>query len=80
MCRVLADDGVIYDTPEHISEFLHSKGQSIRPVRYLFPANVVVYYLIRSPKLLSNCTARSGPGRKRKPKRFGVPKVIWLIF
>ena len=38
------DSGDVYDSPARISEFLQNEGQSIRPARYLFPANVVIYY------------------------------------
>ena len=41
---VQSDGGDVYDSPARISEFLQHEGQSLRPVRYLFPANVVVYY------------------------------------
>ncbi len=41
---IKADDGTVYETPERISEFLQNEGQSISPVHYLFPSNVVIYY------------------------------------
>lgn len=42
--RIQADDGHIHETPEQISTFLQDEGQSIRPVRYLLPSNLVIYY------------------------------------
>ncbi len=41
---VRADDGRTHETSDQLSTFLQDEGYTVRPVQYLLPANVVLYY------------------------------------